>query len=68
MSAKCLSRPTVFKTVYPDSTLSVHKSKSIGPILNQLVQSDNYSIGLYAWILVRDGYIKDESCLSGFDT
>lgn len=60
--------PMVFYHVWPDATVEVEKSGGTGPILNQIMQSNNNKIGLQAWLLVREKIIDNDACLCNFST
>lgn len=46
----------------------VPKAPGIGPVLNIEVQGENFITGLFCWLLVEHGLVKDVSVFSGFDT
>jgi len=46
----------------------VPTAHSVGPVGNQMVQSENYLTGLYCALLVEFEYVTDSSCFANFDT
>jgi hypothetical protein len=59
----------IFDAVYPNASITTKQSPGIGPILNQMVQSDNYRIGLMGWLLVKNGWVTNpDISFKGFDT
>ena len=39
-----------------------------GPLLNKMVQSENYLTGASCFLLMEHGFVTDDSIFSGFDT
>ena len=61
--------PFVFNSLYPNShIINISKSPGFGPELNQIVQSENYLVGLQAYLLFKEGWIEDDSIFANFDT
>jgi len=43
---------------------NIHKSPGKGPIMNIIVQEENYTTGLYCALLVDHGHIIDDACFN----
>lgn len=59
----------VFKTTFSDVEANVEASPGVGPSLNILVQSDNYTTALRCYLLLEVGYVADpDTAFADFDT
>lgn len=47
---------------------SVGKAEGKGPILNIMVQSENYATGFCCWLIYNKGFVKDLEVFEDFDT
>lgn len=59
--------PFIFRKVYLDSQIKCLFVKGVGPIFKQMVQSDDISMGIQAWILSQNMGVQDQS-YHDFDT
>jgi len=48
--------------------LNVDQAPGAGPLLNVMVQGENYQTGFYCWLMSKHGFISDEAAFDGFDT
>lgn len=59
----------VFKTSFSEVEASVEASPGVGPSLNILAQSDNYTTALRCYLLLEAGYVADpDTAYADFDT
>jgi hypothetical protein len=61
--------PFIFDAIYPNSELPNIPTPGHGPVFNQVIQLDNFVIGLSGWLLYHNGWVTNpDTAYEGFNT